>query len=324
MNDQKQRFRVIEEKYGAYSSFRLTDSLTGEYATILPYLGGTINDIGLLHDHHIIKILDGYLSDADVRANLNTTFKGINLFPFPNRICGGNYEFKGQKYQLHINFPAENNAIHGLIYDQEFEVIAAENGDQQCLLVLRYKPAHLPAGYPFGYILDIYYSWSANSKFKCTSRITNLSKSEIPVGDGWHPYFVAGSDKIDGLMLQFPAKEVLEVDKKMIPTGKSQPYNTFNHLNRISDTKLDHCFVLDIGNNPAEIIIENPALGFRYKIWQDTGENKYNYLQIYTPPTRKSIAIEPMTCIPDAFNNKTGIITLAPAAVVEASWGIIN
>lgn len=33
----------------------------------------------------------------------------------------------------------------------------------------------------------------------------------------------------------------------------------------------------------------------------------YPYVKNYIPPTCNSIAIEPMTCIPDAFNNQTGL-----------------
>jgi aldose 1-epimerase len=35
-------------------------------------------------------------------------------------------------------------------------------------------------------------------------------------------------------------------------------------------------------------------------------------LQIYTPPHRKSIAIENLSSAPDAFNNKIGLIELGP------------
>jgi aldose 1-epimerase len=41
-------------------------------------------------------------------------------------------------------------------------------------------------------------------------------------------------------------------------------------------------------------------------------ERSYPYLQIYTPPHRKSIAIENLSSAPDAFNNKMGLIELGP------------
>jgi aldose 1-epimerase len=322
MSDHKLRFRVIEEKFGAYSSFKLTDYHTGEYAIVLPYLGGTINSIVLKHKDQLIEILDGYTSDKDAAETINSSFKGSNLFPFPNRIKGGKYEFGGKSYQLNVNFPNENNAIHGLLFDQEFRVIENRDGDQGCKLVVIYKPVTKPEGYPFEYSLEVTYQWKAKVGFECTSRITNHSKEDIPVGVGWHPYFKIASEKVDELSLQFPAISVLEVDSKLIPTGNSKPYSVFNKLTQIADTQLDHCFVLNTESSPAEIIIQNQKTGFGYKIRQETGKRMYNYLQVYTPPTRKSIAIEPMTCIPDAFNNKTGLITLIPGKSTYTTWGV--
>jgi aldose 1-epimerase len=40
--------------------------------------------------------------------------------------------------------------------------------------------------------------------------------------------------------------------------------------------------------------------------------DSYPYLQIYTPPHRKSIAIENVSGPPDAFNNGMGFVTLEP------------
>ena len=48
----------------------------------------------------------------------------------------------------------------------------------------------------------------------------------------------------------------------------------------------------------------NLSLGFKYP--------EGTYLQIYTPEHRQSIAIEPMTCIANSFNNKIGFTELTP------------
>lgn len=322
MDNRKHRFLVIEEKFGAYSSFKLTDSETGEYVTILPFLGGTINSLAIKHNGQLINILDGYSSADDAIKNLSSNFKGVNLFPFPNRIKGGKYNSNGQEYQLQINFPNENNAIHGLVFDKEFEVISRENGDVNCSLIILYKPKNLPAGYPFNYTLEVEYKWVKYGLFECISTAKNHSDVTIPVGIGWHPYFVCASDTVDELWMQFPSESILEVDEKMIPNGKIHSYSKFNQLAHIADTKLDDCFALKSKVSPAEIVIYNKKLNFGYKIWQDTGESNYNFLQVYTPPTRKSIAIEPMTCAPDAFNNKLGLITLEPGISVSVKWGV--
>ena len=55
---------------------------------------------------------------------------------------------------------------------------------------------------------------------------------------------------------------------------------------------------------------------------QETGEKKYNYLTVYTPDTRESIAMEPWTCPPDAFNNGMDLIVLAPEEEISLTFGI--
>jgi aldose 1-epimerase len=53
-----------------------------------------------------------------------------------------------------------------------------------------------------------------------------------------------------------------------------------------------------------------------------------DYLQIYTGDTltparrRQGLAVEPMTCAPDAFNSGDGLVTLAPGAGHTLTWGI--
>ncbi|MBA7516709.1 putative protein YihR [subsurface metagenome] len=322
MTDIKPRFYITEEEFGAFSLYKLQDSHTGEYASVLPYLGGSINNLVLKQGNRLVDIIDGYTSSKDVEENLMTSFKGSNLFPFPNRIEGGKYLFNEQFMQLPLNFPHENNAIHGLVYDQEFKLLIKEDGDIGCTLIIRYMLKEVIAGYPFKYLIEIDYSWNESKLFTCTTKISNLSDESIPVGHGWHPYFIAGNVVIDNLSIQFPSKEILEVNDKGIPTGKSSRYSNFNTLAVLGNTNLDSCFLLNTEEKQAEIIIENKQGNVKYKIWQETGINKYNYLQIYTPPSRKSIAIEPMTCAPNAFNNKKGLIVLAPQERISLTWGV--
>ncbi len=59
-------------------------------------------------------------------------------------------------------------------------------------------------------------------------------------------------------------------------------------------------------------------------IWQQTGKWKYNYLQVFIPPSKKSIAVEPMTCAADAFNNKMGLIILNPKKSFSTSCGVFT
>ncbi len=315
------RFQIVEEEFGTKTLYKLYDSEYGEFVSILPYLGGSINQMVLRKDENLVEILDGYISPQDAEKNLETSFKGSNLLPFPNRIADGKYSFHDQLFHFPINFHQENNAIHGLLFNQELKVIDQEDGEIGCMLILEYQ-AEESEGYPFKYHFKINYRLSEDRGFECKVKFTNLMDQSIPVGHGWHPYFRLGENAIDNLLLQFPAKDILKVDKRSIPTGELEPYNKFNQISIIGNTVLDNCFLLKDENQYAEIIIMDKSKDFGYKIWQETGKYKYNYLQVYTPPHRKSIAIEPMTCAPDAFNNQMGLVILAPQEVMSTTFGI--
>jgi aldose 1-epimerase len=322
MSDTNCRFVITKEKFGTYSLYRLQDNKTGEYVTILPEFGGSVNSLVLKQNEELLNIIDGYHSVEDITKNLITSFKGSNLYPFPNRIEGGKYAFKGHTYHLICNFPQENNAIHGLVYDKVFELISKEDGDFACNLILRHITTETISGYPFENMIEIHYKWDEQNQFECTTKITNLSDGSMPVGQGWHPYYTAGNVSVDELYIQFPSKEILDLNEKGIPTGKKSLYKNFNSLSQLGKTNFDSCFVLDSESENAEITIENRKENITYKIWQQTGINKYNYLQVYTPPSRTSIAIEPMTCAPNAFNTGDGLIVLAPQERISFVWGI--
>lgn len=319
----KSRFQVLTDKFGSYSIIQLKDTETGEYVSILPEIGGTIVDMVLDFNGNLKSIIDGYKSESDLKEIHESSYKSSKLFPFPNRIKDGHYSFDGTVYELKINEKPRNNAIHGLVHNKSFSLVDQKDGDTSASIILKYSYNADDTGFPFAYEFDIEYKWTKYIKFSCKTTIKNTGSKVFPYGDGWHPYFKT-DDIVDNLYFQFPAVKSFKTDNRSIPTGKTTPYSEFNQLSLIGDTVFDTCFELNTEDSKAEIVIFNKKANFGYKIWQEIGFEKYNYLQIYTPDHRQSIAIEPMTCIPDAFNNGTGLIELAPGTANEISWGVGN
>lgn len=140
------------------------------------------------------------------------------------------------------------------------------------------------------------------------TKVTNLSKGNLPIADGWHPYFQLGG-RVDDWQLQFYAEAIVEFDDRLVPTGLLAQYDAFDTPRTIGDTFLDNCFALkpELENPACELY--NPANGLRVSFFPGEG---YPYLQIYTPPARRSIAIENLSAAPDAFNNKMGLMVLQP------------
>ena len=311
---------VVEEIEDNSSSLRLIDTQEGFSAAVVPHLGAMLHSVTATAGGKKIELLDRYSTLAEARQQITTTYKGSNLAPFPNRIKGGRYRYLGNAYQLPVNFGHENNAIHGLLYDRPFTLTDTSEQSAGCSIALTHHYGGDIKGYPFPFEIRLIFSLTENNCLSCTTTFTNHHDVAIPLGHGFHPYFTLASDTIDELLLQFPADKKLELTDG-IPTGKELPCTSFNDLAAIGTNELDDCFPVT-AEERAITRLYNKKKGLELQVWQQTGTSKYNYLQIYTPPHRKSIAIEPMSCAPDAFNNGLGLISLEPGESCSFSWGI--
>ena len=108
----------------------------------------------------------------------------------------------------------------------------------------------------------------------------------------------------------------------MIPTGEILPFDQFSELTKINQVNLDTGFRIAGEEGFVETLLFDPESDVKIKVYQETGEKKYNFLQVYIPPSRDSIAVEPMTCNIDAFNNKDGLIVLELGEVFEGNYGV--
>ncbi|MEO5907865.1 MAG: hypothetical protein ABIR50_11155, partial [Ginsengibacter sp.] len=108
----------------------------------------------------------------------------------------------------------------------------------------------------------------------------------------------------------------------LIPTGNFVNYKKFSTIEEIGDTILDNCFMLDTQECQPLCVLRNVEKKFEVQFFPD---ESYPYLQIYTPPHRKSIAIENVSGPPDAFNNGMGFITLesGQSALFKTSYKIL-
>jgi aldose 1-epimerase len=78
---------------------------------------------------------------------------------------------------------------------------------------------------------------------------------------------------------------------------------------------LDNCFLLDQHSAmQQQCTLKNEKLTLII-----APDKHYPYLQIYTPPHRKSIAIENLTSAPDSFNNGIGLLIIEPNHTLEFS-----
>lgn len=287
---------------GSFEALALTCNTAK--AVIVPAFG--CNIIQLILNAH--NILDGNTTESDLKANVLA--KGNFLIPFPNRIENGTYTFEGKKYQLPCNHQPENHAIHGLLWDKPFTITEQNIADDSVSIKAEHtiEPDQY-TGYPF-HLHSIITITLSTKKLTIEISAKNNGNQNLPYGAGWHPYITTGKT-IDDCTLNIPSNHIMELSDTsvMIPTGKIIE-TTVPKGEKLETTTFDTCFTPLISH---ETIFENIHL------FQD---KTMNFLQIYTPEQRTSIAIEPMSCAPNAFNNGMGLISLAPHQSVMHTFGI--
>jgi len=317
LRDFTRRYDVITDTFGPFARITLRDNNTNERVSILPGYGANVNEIVLQKNGKLHSIIEGAETPDELLAN--KWFKGAKLTPWPGRIRDGKYTFHGKEHQLPINMPEEHHAIHGLLYDKPFAVLPSLRTDRlaRVELVNNHKPS---PGYPFTFETLLTYTLS-DEGFSCKTRITNKGDTDMPVGDGWHPYYRLGP-RVDALMLKIPARQKIITDERNMPID-ARTSKLFREFARIGNLDLDDGFIPEYALPTVQVF--DPVQDVTINAWQEKGgrlDNQYNYIQIFIPPSRTSIAIEPMTCQANAFNNKRGLIVLSPGETFKGNYGV--
>jgi aldose 1-epimerase len=286
----------------------IEDESNGTVISLLPGFGATLHAFSVrTRDGSVFNVVDSYSDLDELKAEMALSFKGSKLSPFPCRIRGGKYHFDGKEYQFSRLF-GDGTAIHGLLYDKPFSILEETTADHSGTVVSEYIYKKNDPGYPFDYGCQVRYILRGDSELEVVTAVTNLDRTVIPIADGWHPYFRLGG-KIDDWQLQLHSSAEVEFDRQLIPTGKLLQYNVFETPRQIGDTFLDNCFSLKPELVSAACEIHHPENGLSILFFPDAS---YPYLQIYTPPSRTSIAIENLSGAPDCFSNKMGLTLLPP------------
>jgi aldose 1-epimerase len=301
-------FSIYHSNENGLELVNLKDESTGTEIALLPGYGALLHAFRVRQkEETFFNVIDNYHDLAELQKLLDRSYKSSKLSPFPCRIPAGRYEFEGTTYQFDSLF-SDGTAIHGLLADKSFTITEEVPGESSATLSMEYWYKKEDKGYPFDYNCLVRYVLHPGNVLEVVTTVTNLDKQPIPMADGWHPYFQLGGNVNDWL-LQFHASAIVEFNEQLIPTGRLVQYDTFDNPRLTGDTFLDNCFVLKPGIVSPACELFNPANGLRVSFFPDAS---YPYLQLYTSPGRKSIAVENLSGAPDCFNNKMGLLLLAP------------
>ena len=269
--------------------------------------------------------------DAD---ELRPAYRGTTLAPWPNRVVDGIHRFDGVEHQLPLTEPNRGHALHGLLSWVDWNVLDAS--DEAVTLT---ATVTAQAGYPWWLVVSTTFRLGVDGLTQ-TVRATNLSDTPAPWGTGPHPYLVAGPAALDEWTLSLPADTVLEVTPdRLAPVALASVEVDADRFDYraprvLGSVEIDHAYtgLIRDADDRATVVVTDPSGSAVAMSWA----SECPWVQIHTadlptgpgtPGHRAGLAVEPMTCAPDAFNDDaydfaTGVVSLDPGASHEAGWTI--
>jgi aldose 1-epimerase len=324
-------------------------------ATILPGRGMAVlqikanlpgkGEINLLNSPPLPEAEQLLDKSDDVYGNQVFKIGGAILLPFANRIRGKvsadgktiTAEVAGKTVTLPANWSgnnpgAEKHAIHGLMLSSKFEDVTQKNGAGDSTVA-----AVLHAGNFDGHWLsdtDVRVETTLkNGAFEMTVTAKNVSNVPLPMGIGWHPYFVLPSGDRQQVKLHLPSetRAVMNNYDDSFTTGervsvKRTPYDFSAPGGRPLGTQyLDDNFselkYKPNGSTVSEVIDPKAKYGLRLI----TLSPQIKSIQVYAPPQKSFVALESQFNLPDPYNKNwgsvdTGMVLLQPGQSV--SWRV--
>lgn len=280
----------------------------GGYTAVLCEVGATLRALELDGE----AILDGFEETEPCSWS-----RGQQLVPWPNRVRDGRWSYDGQSQQLSLNEPDRHNAIHGLANWVPWLLVEHTQSSVTQRVVIHHQP-----GWPATLEVTLRHKLSAKG-LAVTVTARNLGDQVLPFGYGSHPYFKTGSSN-EETKAHIPAERCLAVDARMLPT----------ELLDVGETELDLRKAQALGNREFDTAytglerdedqrwqVTLSGQRRRLEIW---GDESFRWVQIFTA-NESGVALEPMTCGPDALNpgvTHDDLVWLDPDSSFEGRWGV--
>lgn len=269
-----------------------------------------------------LDVVAGYRLDERAVAG-----RGQQLMPWPNRLRDGRYVFDGTELQLALSEPETHNAIHGLVRWTTWTL--AEQSEQSVTLTHRLHPQ--PG---WSWVLDLTLRYLLDDDgLTVTATARNVGVGHAPYGYAAHPYLSVRDADAAEVELALPASRYLEVDPdRLLPVATYDVAGTaydFRGGRQVGGAALDTAFT-DLERGPDgrwEVSLRglDDAGPRGATLW---GDAAYPWLQVYTgridatTEGSNGIAVEPMTCPPDAFNSGEDLLVIETGQAHTGTWGI--
>ncbi|MFZ0618382.1 MAG: aldose 1-epimerase [Candidatus Acidiferrales bacterium] len=282
----------------------------------------------------------------DEFGNQSFKFGGAILLPYPNRIRGTlsadgktiETTVGDQTVSLPANWKGKNpgaepHAMHGLILDAKFVDVKSQNGAMASTVSASYDAGDFGGHWPSKTAVSMKMTLTAEA-MDIVVTTKNVGNEPLPMAIGAHPYFAIPSGDRQQVRLHVPADQRAIVNNydDVFPTGeivsvKGTPYDfTAPGGASLGALFMDESFTHLSRNARGEVAVEVSDPESHYGVRIVAVSPQIKAIQVYAPPEKDFIAVEPQFNLADPFDRKiwgkrdTGMVSLQPGQSV--SWHI--
>jgi aldose 1-epimerase len=274
--------------------------------------------------------LDLLYAEPQLSGRSKPTRSGIPvLFPFPNRIRAGRFRWADRDYQLPLNDPSGQNAIHGFACRRPWRVVGQGADAASAWVTGEFWGAHdapeARALWPADYRLRLTCRL-VEDRLRLEAVVDNPDRVDLPFGLGYHPYvrvpLVPGA-RAEDCRVQADVAAAWVLDNAL-PTGRGRPPEPAEDLRQprpYTELHLDNLYqatVRDPEPGPDRLCVRGSVVQAPSgtTVWL-AASVLFRELVAFTPPSRQAVALEPYTCITDAINMQqqgvdAGLLVLPP------------
>ncbi len=321
-----------ESQFGKYSTLILEDNSSGKNLEIC-LRGATLLNYLVTIKNKTINIIDGYRTPEELEEQAGA--RSCIMAPYSNRIEDGRYNWNGKIHQLVNAVNPDKDVIHGLARVIDFKIKNITADDDKAELILytdEIRKDSFP-GYPFN--IDLYVRFTLKDKIlDCEIAGKNVDSIPIPFGCGWHPYFKLGEDGVDNLFLELPANKIILINDKYVPLRGETAYSNLNDHKEIDFRSSKQLGKKIVNVCYTDIIADKDGItrtnltdqdkGIKLSVYQKGGVTYAFTADNVKYRPRKSIAIEPVQFMTDAFNRAELLndITVQPGETKSFNFGV--
>ena len=247
----------------------------------------------------------GRVENLEAAAESGSTAGIPLLHPWANRLAGLEYRAAGRDVRLDgaspiLHFDSKGLPIHGVPWSKlPWEVTASRADTIEARLA--WTGPELLAVFPFPHALELRVAFAPGSLSLETTLFAGPGAA-VPVAFGFHPYFALPGSRPQW-RLRLPAMRRLQLDANGIPTGREEAAPAMD--TPLADGSWDDGFALEA--EAATLGITGGGLAISVDFLEGFG-----YAQVYAPPGKPFVALEPMTAPTSALTTGRGLRTVAP------------